>query len=202
MNYSRHPSPRYSSRGSYMTRVSISDPTTQRFPISTNTELKESTIYLAKIKIMEFLASLPSRGWLGKHIFEAIKDEGESDSVAMKLSERCWMSMIKFDNVGRELGYTALTSSLEQELQMRHIELLEPCWSKCVRVLERSATDLISMNPAYIRSSSFTLQRFVTLSITHSFLDSSSRHQWTRALNLIDHWVRSAERFLPGSLGQ
>jgi hypothetical protein len=180
-------SPRRSSSGVYSTIVST--PSGQHPGVQT--EIRDSTLLAASMRLNEFLVGLPSRGWLGKVIFDAIIGERDSSWKARDLGTRCWQSLIAFDNLYTDLRYRMLSTSAPPEAALAQCEMYERCWEKCVQVLKLAGSEVVSLNPAYLRSPYFSLDQLVKMLIVRSLESQTLRYKWIRTLNLLDSVVRS-----------
>lgn len=183
-------SPRFSSSGQYSTRVYVASTWSTGRPIlfsSVSDPLAESSRTLARSCISSFLSSLPSRELLGKRVFDSVMDDSPNDSQTVGLASQVWQTLILYDSTNRDLQYLSLSSIASASATSDLKRLNQACWEKCCSLLYQSGETLISMHPAYVRSSRFSSERFVDLAITHSFLDPSLRSRWVRVISLLIH---------------
>jgi len=187
-------SPRYSSTGSYRTKVTLtSDCRPEFYGVTVQSDLVQSTQELAKIKVTEFLVTLPGRSWLGKLIADAVLDETHSPDSLVAFANRCWNSLISFEEQERNLRYISLLPSGCHEDVLRFIKVMDSCWQKCVALVQYSAESLVFTNPAYLRMSTFTLERFMRIVLLKSMMMKHSRHKWVRIINLMDYTVQGSK---------
>lgn len=186
-------SPRCSSSGSYGTLISPHE----RKVENAGSELLESSTIASSVRIAEYLSDLPSRGWLGKMVFDSIMEEKESSKRARNLGERCWSSLIAFDNLYMDLRYSMLSLSEPDPQLVERCEMYERCWQKCRKIVETSGSEIVLLNPAYLRSSYFDLKVFMRMVLVRSLENRALRHNWVRALNLLDSVVKSHAKIDP-----
>lgn len=188
-------SPRCNSGYEYKT-ASIASASSLTPTTNLSSELPSSSLHVASVKICEFLATLPSRSWLGKHIYNAVKTDDPSDKDRLASADNLWKILLECEGALKKLNLREfIHGRLTDEVsQLRSV--LEKCWIKCCNILELSAAELIKSNPSFVRSKHFTLDSFVRMTIIHSYQDPTFRSRWARASNLMVHTCSKASPFV------
>jgi len=163
---------------------------------SVNAELRESSQYLAEIRVLDFVNALPARSWLGKHIYESVMQEVKLSSQKLILADRLWKILIKHDSVLTQLYALGKIPESYRDIIEEVTSVLQRCWLKCVSILKISATRIVNLNPAYVRTASFTTQSFMMVTINHSYQDSDLRLKWARIANLMTYACNEADKLL------
>lgn len=174
-------SPRWSSSGYYSTITHPSSVTST----SVREELSESATLIALIRVREVITCLPSRGFLGKVMFDSVDQADVATRKSRELGSRCWSVLTKFDGIYLDIEYYLLINPDDKELR-EVCETVRRCWAKCLGLVEASGLEFVRRNPAYLRSSHFDSARFVSLSLRYSLETRDTRHQWVRILNLLE----------------
>jgi len=174
-------SPRYSSTGTYSTYIMM--PSSYPSYTYAQSEFPESTGYVVTTRISEAIASMPSKGWLGKRMIDALNLLRSQQSNARTLAERCWSTLIRFDSVYIDFQYRLIATE-DEELQHR-LKVFDRCWEKCVRIVKDSGLMVSQHNPAYLRSRMFDTDRFFLMSLSFSLEQNDLRRRWIRAMNLL-----------------
>jgi hypothetical protein len=162
----------------------LSDPCTPQSP-SVDHELCRSSQLIAKNTLLIFFRDLPSRHWIGKSIVDSVKEEYGTRTSSYLFAEKFWTLLIDIDFIHRDIACLMLLPELPSEESRRLFNVLDSCWKKLHCIFEDSSLELTAMNPAYVRSSFFSSERLVTISIIHVFVSPSLRTRLARLDNLM-----------------
>lgn len=195
------PSPRYYSDGSYGTRTNISSvpisPLSAR-SVSSEGDLSSSSTYLARLRVKSFLIGLPSRSWLGKHIADCATIQNGVSKTVIEFTGSLWLSLIKCEDYQRQILYQSITVSPLVPDSDQYLRVFASCWKKCGQILEDTAAAMIQNNPAYLRTQTFTPEKFIEMVIINSLVVNSSCRRWVRLSNLLQFTVhRISEEVIP-----
>lgn len=137
--------------------------------------------------VSQFFASLPSRSWIGKLVFDVVMKDYPTTPRLCDFAQTLWQILIDCDEGSRELSYGKVgTVSVRQEVDST-LELLDSCWEKMRRIVYDAATIVAQRNPAYMRSTQYSVSVFVDTCISVSVSDKSLRMRWVRLKNLMNY---------------